>query len=107
MFGKVLFSVITACGTASPSWAGEGDRERGSAYALAMCTSCHSVTADQTASPNPAAKPFRLIKLADPSGAGLAAWFNKDHPNTSRVLKDSQGEDIAVFIQSLTRAGSD
>ena len=76
-------------------------------FALAMCSSCHSVTADQTASPNPAAKPFRSIKLADPSGAGLAAWFNKDHPNTSRVLKDSRGEDLAVFIRSLTRVGSD
>ena len=107
MFGKVLFSLIAACGIASPSWAGAGDGERGSAYALAMCSSCHSVTADQTASPNPAAKPFRSIKLADPSGAGLAAWFNKDHPNTSRVLKDSRGEDLAVFIRSLTRVGSD
>ena len=104
MFGKVLFSVIVACGIVSPSWAGEGDGERGSAYALAMCSSCHSVTADQTASPNPAAKPFRSIKLADTSGAALAKWFNTDHPNTSRILKDGQAEDIAAFIQRLTSA---
>ena len=85
MFGKVLFSVIVACGIVSPSWAGEGDGERGSAYALAMCSSCHSVTADQTASPNPAAKPFRSIKLADTSGAALASTISMWNEESSRM----------------------
>lgn len=106
MLGRILFSAIVVCGIAAPSWAregaGTGDMQRGSAYALAMCSSCHSVTADEAASPNPAAKPFRSVKV-DQIPGGLVAWFNTDHPNTSRILKDTQGEDIAAFIASLAK----
>ncbi|MDP3495930.1 MAG: hypothetical protein Q8R82_22700 [Hyphomonadaceae bacterium] len=102
MLRRMLFSAIVVCAAAAPSWAGEGDVQRGGAYALAMCSSCHSVAADETASPNPAAKPFRSVKLADLPG-GLVAWFNTDHPNTGRILKDAQGEDIAALVASLAK----
>lgn len=101
MLGKVMFSVIAVASVAAPSWAGEGNAERGAAYSTAMCSSCHSVTADAAASPNVAAKPFRAMTPADPSGAALVKWFNSTHPNTGRILKDTQAEDIALYIQSL------
>ena len=104
MLGRIVLTGIVACSVALPSWAEEGSAEKGVAYAVAMCSSCHAVTADQAASPNAAAKPFRSIKLADSSGAGLTGWFNTAHPNTGRILKDSQGDDIAALIKSLTSA---
>lgn len=112
LLGRILFSVIVVGGLSAPSWAevgtGEGDMQRGSAYATAMCASCHSVTADETPSSNPAAKPFRSVKLADIPGEGaagerLTAWFNTTHLNTTRVLKETQGDDIAAFIASIAK----
>ncbi|MFT3723457.1 MAG: c-type cytochrome [Hyphomonadaceae bacterium] len=102
-----IFAVIAVAGLASPAWAGEGSAERGGAYSAAMCASCHSVAADQAASPNPDAKPFRTITVSDPSGAELAKWFNTAHPSTGRSLKDSQAEDIALYIQSLKAGKAD
>jgi mono/diheme cytochrome c family protein len=101
MLRTAVLLLISATGLAAPSWAGEGSAERGGAYSSAMCASCHSVTADAAASPNPAAKPFRAITVTDPSGAELAKWFNTGHPNTGRTLKDTQAEDIALYILGL------
>lgn len=108
MLRRLMFSVITVGAFAAPSWADEGDVQRGTAYALAMCSSCHAAGADEAPSPNPGAKPFRSIKLADLPKAGsdsesLVKWFNTAHPNTSRILKDTQGEDIAAYIATLAK----
>lgn len=104
-----MLSVAAVC-AAAPAWAGDGDGDpqRGAAYALAMCSTCHAATADEVASPNPAAKPFRTAKLADLPGQGaegekLTGWFNTMHLNTSRILKDTQGEDIAAYVASLAK----
>jgi len=108
MLRKITLSVIAVCAAAAPAWAGEGDAQRGAAYAVAMCSTCHAATSDEAASPNPAAKPFRSVKLADLPGEGtegakLTGWFNTKHPNTARILKDTQGEDIATYIASLSQ----
>jgi mono/diheme cytochrome c family protein len=102
---RVLLSMIVAAAATAPCWAGEGDASRGSAYATAMCASCHSVTADKTASPNTEAPPFRDTKLS--SAEALAKFFNTTHPNTSRLLKDAQAEDIFSYIATLKAAGGE
>lgn len=99
MFVRVLFPVIVVVATTAPCWAGEGDASRGAAYASAMCASCHSVSADKTASPNGEAPPFRDTKLA--SGEALAKFFNSTHPSTSRILKDTQADDLVSYIETL------
>jgi mono/diheme cytochrome c family protein len=103
MFVRVLFPVIAVVATSAPAWAGEGDASRGAAYANAMCASCHSVSADKATSPNVAAPPFRDVKLA--SGEALAKLFNTTHPNTARLLKDTQADDILSYIESLNAPG--
>lgn len=99
---RVLLSTIVVAAAAAPCWAGEGDASRGSAYATAMCGSCHSVTADKAASPNAEAPPFRETKLS--SAEELVKFFNTTHPNTSRLLKDAQAEDIFSYIATLKAA---
>lgn len=108
MLKTATLSFIAVCAVVAPAWAGEGDAQRGAAYALAMCSTCHAATADEVASPNPAAKALRSVKLADLPGDGaeggkLTGWFNTKHPNTGRILKDTQGEDIAAYIASLSK----
>ena len=108
MLRNITLSVIAVCAAIAPAWAGEGDAQRGAAYAVAMCSTCHAATADEAASPNPAAKPFRSMKLANLPGEGteaekLTGWFNTTHPNTTRVLKDAQGDDIAALIAGLSK----
>jgi len=108
MLGRLMFSAMLVGAFTAPSWADEGDVQRGTAYALAMCSSCHATGADESPSPNPAAKTFRSVKLADLPKAGsegesLVKWFNTTHPNTSRILKDMQGDDIAALIDSLAK----
>ena len=107
MLRRFMFSVIVAGAVAAPSWA-EGDVQRGTAYAVAMCSTCHATSADEAPSPNPAAKPFRQVNLADLPTSGsesesLLKWFNTAHPNTSRILKDTQAEDIAAYIATLAK----
>lgn len=102
MLNKLIVPVIATAALSAPAWAdGEGNAERGAAYAAAMCSSCHAVTADG-ASPNPAAKPFRAVSLADATGDGFSTWLNTKHPNISgHMIKVGQAEDIAALIASL------
>lgn len=99
---RVVLPLVVAA-FAAPAWAGGGDAFRGEAYANAMCASCHSVSADKAASPVAAAPPLRETKLA--SAEALAKLFNTTHPNTSRLLKDTQAEDIFSYIESLKAPG--
>ncbi len=100
---RVLFPLIVAA-VAAPAWAGEGDVSRGAAYANAMCASCHSISEDKSASPVAAAPPLRDTKVV--SGEALAKFFNTTHPSTSRLLKDTQADDIFSFIESLKASPS-
>jgi hypothetical protein len=106
MFSRMVLPVIAIAASIAPAWAGgEGNPDRGAAYSVAMCSSCHSVTADATASPVAEAKPFRSITLADASGPAFASWLNTKHPNISgHIIKDTQAEDISAFIDSLKSA---
>lgn len=99
MLVRVLVATLVMAAAAAPVWAGEGDTSRGAAYATAMCASCHSVTAGKEASPNAAAPPLRDAHIT--SGEALATFFNTTHPNTGRLLKDTQADDIFSLIQSL------
>ncbi len=99
MFVRLLIPFLTVAVTAAPGWAGEGDPSRGAVYVTAMCASCHSVSAETASSPNSAARPFREMELV--SGEALANFFNTSHPNTSRLLKETQAEDIFSYVESL------
>lgn len=99
MFVRSLILFWTMAATAAPGWAGEGDPSRGAVYVTAMCAACHSVSAETASSPNSAARPFREMDLA--SGEALAKFFNTTHPNTSRLLKETQAEDIFSYVESL------
>jgi hypothetical protein len=90
---------------AAPAWSeGSGDAFRGKAYAQAMCGSCHSVTADETPSANPAAKPFRLVKLDYKTGEEFSAWINTKHPVIQALINPRQGDDIMTFFETLKPA---
>jgi mono/diheme cytochrome c family protein len=96
-----IIGFVLAAGTA-PAWSeGSGDSFRGQAYSQAMCQSCHSTKADDTASPNPAAPPFRSMKLAYDTGEAFTTYLNTKHPNIMAQINSRQAEDIAAFITSL------
>lgn len=103
MFLRMVLPVVVIAAAMTPAWAGgEGNPDRGAAYAAAMCSSCHSVTVDAAASPGAEAKPFRSITLADASGPAFASWLNTKHPNISgHMIKDTQAEDISALIDRL------
>lgn len=101
---KILIGAVIIAG-AAPAWSeGSGDAFRGKAYAQAMCGSCHSVTTDETASTNPEAKPFRLVKLDYKTGEEFSGWLNTKHPSIQSLINPRQGEDIMAFLDTLKPA---
>ena len=100
----ILTGAVLIAG-AAPAWSeGSGDAFRGKAYAEAMCGSCHSVTADNSSSTNPAAKPFRQVKLDYKSGEDFSNWMNTKHPPIQGLINTRQGEDILSFFDTLKPA---
>jgi cytochrome c553 len=103
---NMLIGAVLVLGSA-PAWSeGSGDAFRGKAYAQAMCASCHSVTADETASANPAATPFRSVKLDYKTGEEFSAWLNTKHPNISVLINPRQADDIIAHVAALKPAGA-
>ena len=97
---SVLVVVATAVGV--PAWAEGGDTLRGQAYAHGMCSSCHSIAADGAASANPAATPFKTIKMDHDSGESLSAWVNTKHPPFGpNLLNPRQAEDILAYVATI------
>ena len=101
---NILIGAVLIAG-AAPAWSeGSGDAFRGKAYAQAMCGSCHSVSADETPSANPAAKPFRLVKLDYKTGDDFSAWLNTKHPVIQTLINPRQADDIMTFVGTLRSA---
>ncbi len=106
MFKTSMFIGAVLIVGAAPAWSeGSGDAFRGKAYAQAMCGSCHSATADETPSANPAAKPFRLVNLDYKSGDEFSAWLNTKHPVIQTLINPRQADDIMTFVGTLKSAG--
>ena len=100
----ILTGAVLVAG-AAPAWAeGSGDAFRGQAYSQAMCSSCHSITTDNAASSNPAAKPFRLVKFDYKTGEEFSNWMNTKHPPIQGLISPRQGEDILSFFDTLKSA---
>lgn len=98
MLIRTTIICATAFAMASPALAeGSGDAFRGKAYAEAMCGACHSIGADETASANPKATPFRSIKFDLKSADELATWLNTEHPSIQSLINQRQAEDIVAY----------
>lgn len=104
---KGFVAMAAAASLCAPAFADGGDPFRGKAYAGSMCASCHAISADDAASPVPAATPFRAMKLEHPTAEAFTAWMNTQHPVThAGILKERQAEDIWALIASLRPATS-
>jgi mono/diheme cytochrome c family protein len=108
--GKNVLKTIMLTGAvlfvgAAPAWSeGSGDAFRGKAYAQAMCGSCHSISADDTASANPAAKPFKLARLDNKTGEEFSNWMNTKHPPIQSLINPRQADDILTYVGTLKSA---
>lgn len=104
---RLLIIGILAGGlaTAAPAFAEiEGDAFRGKAYAGAMCASCHALSAEDGASPDPTAPPLRNFKLAATTGEEFVEWFNTKHPQgSSSQPKPAQAQDMLAYMASLPK----
>jgi len=102
---RLLWSLATALVlSAGVANAGEpGNELRGSAYARQMCAGCHSITADNAASPNSLAPPFRRVAQKDSLNAeSFANWLGTAHPPINGVaIKPAVADDILAYIRSL------
>lgn len=70
-----------------------------------MCSSCHSIAADGSASANPAATPFKTIKMVYSSGEALSEWVNTKHPPFGpNLLNPRQAEDILAYVGTIQKS---
>ena len=98
----IALACLAFAGTAAAFAEEAGNSFRGGAYAEAMCQSCHSTKADNSASANPAAPPFMSIQIAKYTGETFAAYLNTRHPVIAAPpLKTEQADDIVSYIAQL------
>ena len=101
---KLLSTFMVVATLTAPAWAEGGDTFRGQAYAHGMCSSCHSIAADGSASANPAATPFKTIRMDYNSGEALSAWVNTKHPPFGpNLLNPRQAEDILAYVGTIQK----
>jgi mono/diheme cytochrome c family protein len=80
--------------------------ERGRAYAMARCASCHAIREGEAPSPNLAAPPFQVI--ADTPGmtrTALNAWLHNPHPSMPiLIVEQDRIDDLSAFLGSMREA---
>ncbi len=79
------------------------DAERGKQYAERVCSLCHAISGSQ-ASPNPDARPFRVIARNKNFRTKKDAWLWERHakmPNLAFTREEAA--DVSAYIRSLRK----
>lgn len=100
----VAFALLAgSVGASAPAFADiDGNAFRGKAYAGSMCGSCHALSTEEAASPDPTAPAFGAFVVEAKTGDEFIDWFNANHPQVHTPQpKAAQAQDILAYLETL------